>query len=77
MSWKNKAECLCTWLCPRCAHKHGGTNRGYLSDTLQCRYDYAQISTMSTPKYTHYVSPSNMPPPFLQIARRNGALLAL
>ncbi len=58
---------VCTGVCPLCAREHGDTNLGYRSGTLQCRYDYTQISTMPTEDTKQYslrfTHPSLMPPP--------------
>lgn len=42
----NLCVCVYTWACPLCPCEHSDSSLGYLSGTLQCRYDYTEISTV-------------------------------
>lgn len=56
---------VCTCVRPLCASEHGDTNLGYLSGTLQCRYDYTPISPMPTEDTKQYSLRFTPPPPYL------------
>lgn len=54
-------KCVCICVCPLCAHKTGDKNHGCRFGTLQSRYDYFQISPVSTeyskPHSVHFLLP--------------------
>lgn len=49
-----KCVCARAWACPSCAREHSDTSLGNLSSTLQCKYDYTEISTVPTEASKQY-----------------------